>query len=174
MVLLENRPRLPASSEKGMTADIRMSSPGHESRTNERSVETMELNTIKDKQQMTWSWGKAPVFVLVVAVAVMAACLLLTSGPAHAATTFAVDRNDDPDPTTAKACTDTTPNDCSLRGTIVAANAGADTITVPASATHYTLSRAGSGEDAASTGDLDITDELTITGAGARTTSRAT
>lgn len=103
----------------------------------------------------------------------MAACLLLTSGPAHAATTFAVDRNDDPDPTTAKACTDTTPNDCSLRGAIVAANAGADTITVPASATPYTLSRAGSGEDAASTGDLDITDELTITGAGARTTSVA-
>ena len=89
--------------------------------------------------------------------------------PAHAAT-FTVDRNDDPDPATAKACT-AAPSDCSLRGAIVAANAatGADTITLP-SAT-YTLTRAGADEDAASTGDLDATDELTITGAGARATS---
>ena len=30
----------------------------------------------------------------------------------------------------------------------------------------YTLTIAGTGEDAAATGDLDITDDLTITGAG--------
>ena len=57
-----------------------------------------------------------------------------------------------------------------MRGAIVAANAaaGADDITLPAGT--YTLTRAGVSEDA-STGDLDITDELTITGAGARATS---
>lgn len=43
--------------------------------------------------------------------------------PAHAAT-FTVDRNDDPVPTTAEACTDTL-NNCSLRGAIVAVNAAA-------------------------------------------------
>jgi len=98
----------------------------------------------------------------------MAACLLLVARPAHAAT-FTVDRKDDPDPITANACT-TLPNDCSLRGAIVAANAadGTDEVTVPAN--DYTLTRAGANEEAASTGDLDITDELTITGAGARTT----
>jgi hypothetical protein len=104
--------------------------------------------------------------------ALIAAYLMLAAKPAHATTTFTVDRNDDPDPTTAKACT-AAPNDCSLRGAIVAANAaaGADAITLPAGT--YILSRAGANEDAASTGDLDITDELTITGAGARTTSVA-
>ena len=35
---------------------------------------------------------------------------------------------------------------------------------------NYTLSISGSGEDAAFTGDLDITDDLTITGAGWATT----
>lgn len=56
--------------------------------------------------------------------------------------------------------------DCSLREAITAANAsaGADTITVPAGT--YTLSIAGTGEDANASGDLDITDDLTINGAG--------
>ena len=54
--------------------------------------------------------------------------------------------------------------DCSLREAIGAANAlaGADTITVPAGT--YTLSIAGTGEDANATGDLDISDDLTING----------
>jgi CSLREA domain-containing protein len=69
--------------------------------------------------------------------------------------------------------------DCSLREAIQAANtdaavdactagSGADTIDVPAGT--YTLSIAGAGEDANATGDLDITDDLTINGAGAPTT----
>ncbi|MDQ5827170.1 MAG: Ig-like domain-containing protein [Chloroflexota bacterium] len=105
------------------------------------------------------------------AAAIMALCLLLVAKPAHAAT-FTVDRNDDPDPAIAKACT-AAPSDCSLRGAIVATNAasGADGITLAAET--YTLSREGVNEDAASTGDLDVTDELTITGAGARATSVA-
>jgi CSLREA domain-containing protein len=65
--------------------------------------------------------------------------------------------------------------DCSLREAIEAANtdavfdgctagSGADTIVLPAGT--YTLSIAGAGEDANATGDLDITDDLTIDGAG--------
>jgi hypothetical protein len=58
----------------------------------------------------------------------------------------------------------------SLRQAIIDANAnpGPDTINLPAGT--YTLSIAGTGEDAAATGDLDITDDLTISGAGAATT----
>jgi len=58
----------------------------------------------------------------------------------------------------------------SLRQAILDANAspGPDTINLPAGT--YTLSIAGTGEDAAATGDLDITDNLTITGADQATT----
>lgn len=65
--------------------------------------------------------------------------------------------------------------DCSLREAIQAANtdtavdgcaagSGADTITLPPGT--YVLTITGSGEDANQTGDLDITDALTIVGAG--------
>jgi CSLREA domain-containing protein len=61
-------------------------------------------------------------------------------------------------------------SDCSLREAIIAANAnaGADVITLPAG--HYTLTIAGTNEDAGATGDLDIVGDLTINGAGASTT----
>jgi len=57
--------------------------------------------------------------------------------------------------------------DCSLREAIDNANAcaGAQTINLPAGG--YTLTLAGAGEDANATGDLDITDDLTILGTGA-------
>ena len=68
---------------------------------------------------------------------------------------------------------------CSLREAIKAANtnlavdtctagSGADTIILPAGT--YTLTITGADEDANATGDLDITDSLTINGAGAGTT----
>lgn len=60
---------------------------------------------------------------------------------------------------------------CTLRAAIQAANATpniADTINLPAGTYFLTLS--GTDEDAAATGDLDITDELTITGAGSDST----
>ncbi|MCH7576547.1 MAG: CSLREA domain-containing protein, partial [Chloroflexi bacterium] len=71
-------------------------------------------------------------------------------------------------------------NDCSLREAITAANtdaavdactagSGPDTIDLPAGT--YTLSIAGNDEDAAATGDLDITDDLTLAGADAATTT---
>ncbi len=63
-----------------------------------------------------------------------------------------------------------TPGEITLRAAIMESNAvaGGDTITLPAGT--YALRIAGPGEDAAATGDLDITDDLTITGAGAGTT----
>ncbi|MCP4248991.1 MAG: CSLREA domain-containing protein, partial [bacterium] len=55
---------------------------------------------------------------------------------------------------------------CTLRAAIMEANAlaGEDTIEVPAGV--YLLSLVGDAEDAAMTGDLDITDPLRILGAG--------
>jgi CSLREA domain-containing protein len=60
--------------------------------------------------------------------------------------------------------------DCSLREAVIAANAlaGADTIVVPAGT--YVLTLVGANEDASATGDLDITDLVTLNGAGAATT----
>jgi CSLREA domain-containing protein len=59
---------------------------------------------------------------------------------------------------------------CTLRAAIQVANTlpGPDTIILPSGT--YTLTIPGQGEDAAAAGDLDITDDLTITGAGAATT----
>jgi CSLREA domain-containing protein len=59
---------------------------------------------------------------------------------------------------------------CTLRAAMQEANAtaGADEIVVPAGT--VTLTIAGAFEDAAATGDLDITDDLTVTGAGASVT----
>src|SRR5438552_11261520 len=60
-------------------------------------------------------------------------------------------------------------SDCSLREAIRAANAaaGADTISIPAGT--YTLTLAGS-DDNANLGDLDVTGPLTINGAGQAST----
>jgi hypothetical protein len=70
------------------------------------------------------------------------------------------------DSNTASACT-SAPNDCSLRGAIIASNstvAVIDTISVPAGT--YTLSVTVSAGDDQSYGDLDITAPVTIKGAG--------
>ena len=59
---------------------------------------------------------------------------------------------------------------CTLRAAVQEANAlaGADTISLPAGT--YTLGVPGAGENAAVSGDLDITGSLEITGEGAETT----
>ncbi len=85
--------------------------------------------------------------------------------------TLNVDRTDDT--AAATACT-AAPNDCSLRGAIIAANAdlGADPVIInlqPATTYNLTLANA-TQENAAATGDLDITTGLhsvTIVGGGA-------
>src|ERR671930_1669239 len=86
------------------------------------------------------------------------------------ATTFDVDRTDDT--AAASACT-AAPNDCSLRGAVIAANAdvSADPVIInlqPATTYNLTLTNA-TQENAAATGDLDITTTLhsvTIAGGG--------
>jgi hypothetical protein len=62
------------------------------------------------------------------------------------------------------------PADCSLREAIISANVspGPDSFTLPTGT--YTLSIQGQGENAAATGDLDITGDLMITGAGPAST----
>lgn len=89
----------------------------------------------------------------------VAAAVFVAAAPANAAV-FEVDVREDPTP---DGCT---AGDCSLREAVLAANAepGPDTITLAAGS--YRLSLEGSDEDAAATGDLDVTDELTIQGTG--------
>ena len=93
----------------------------------------------------------------------------------------AVEREFAPDPIVVNTTQDelNSDGDCALREAIRAANtdlpvdacgagAGPDNISVPAGT--YVLAIAGAGEDAAATGDLDITADLTISGADAATT----
>jgi CSLREA domain-containing protein len=82
----------------------------------------------------------------------------ISIGPAQAAG-FTVTRTDDPTP---NGCQ---PSDCSLREAIIAANAAPDADVIALENTFYVLSRSGVDETAGA-GDLDITSDLTITGAG--------
>lgn len=92
-------------------------------------------------------------------------CLLLSTAITGYAATFTVNTtNDTPDANTGDGiCADASGN-CSLRAAIMQANAlvGADVINVPAGT--YMLTIAGAGENSCATGDLDITDDLTIVG----------
>lgn len=65
----------------------------------------------------------------------------------------------------------TTGNTCTIRAAIMETNAlpGTDTITIPSG--FYTLALGNAGEDAAAEGDLDILDDLVITGDDAATTT---
>jgi CSLREA domain-containing protein len=60
-------------------------------------------------------------------------------------------------------------SDCSLREAVIAANANANPDTIVLAAGTYTLTRTGE-DSTASNGDLDITNPLTLTGAGANLT----
>jgi CSLREA domain-containing protein len=88
--------------------------------------------------------------------------------PAAAAGEFVVNSTADmvdANPGDGQCETDIT-GDCTLRAAVQEANEleGADTISIPAGV--YTLTMEGAGEDLALSGDLDITDQVTITGAG--------
>src|SRR5213594_2586334 len=98
------------------------------------------------------------------------ASLLLAVAPAAAAMFTVNDTADAVDAAPGDGTCATAGARCTLRAAIQEANAhtGADTIMVPAGT--YLLTIPGRGEDAAATGDLDITDDVTITGAGAGTT----
>jgi hypothetical protein len=76
-----------------------------------------------DKTMWTGRARTLAFFVLALSAAVLIA-LVLMAGPAPAATTFTVDRSDDPDLSTTPTADDctTAADDCSLRGAITAAN----------------------------------------------------
>ncbi len=97
--------------------------------------------------------------------------LALRSSPASAALNFVVNSTADAvDANPGDGLCQTSGGACTLRAAVQEANAspGADTISLPAGT--YTLSISGAGEDAAASGDLDISDDLTISGAGSGTT----
>src|SRR5262249_53847315 len=99
--------------------------------------------------------------------------LVLSVQPAFAAS-FAVNSTADTvdvNPGTG-VCADAA-NNCTLRAAIMETNAlpGADTIMLPAGTYLLTLPNAGGvNEDMDATGDLDVTDSLTINGAGSGST----
>jgi len=80
--------------------------------------------------------------------------------PSYCDSTFVVTKFND---TNDGACD----GDCSLREAVIGSNvcSGTQTIQVPAGS--YALSIAGTGEDVAATGDLDITEDAIIIGVGA-------
>jgi predicted outer membrane repeat protein len=85
--------------------------------------------------------------------------------------TFTVTANNDlVDVTPGDGVCETVAGSCTLRAAIMEANThvGADTIIVPAAT--YFLIIPGIDEDLGATGDLDVTESLTITGAGSSTT----
>jgi CSLREA domain-containing protein len=101
------------------------------------------------------------VCVLLVMLAVMnSACSLTDIFARLCAGPFVVTKLTD---TNDGLCTST---DCSLREAVVMSNGcpGTQTVRIPAGT--YTLTRSGAGEEAGSTGDLDITDSAAILGEG--------
>lgn len=91
--------------------------------------------------------------------------------PARARTIFNVNSTVDAvDAVPGDGLCETVSGECTLRAAIQEANAlaGADSIRLPEGT--YTLTLGGSDEDLAATGDLDITEELTITGMGSPNT----
>ena len=99
-------------------------------------------------------------------VARIAALFLVACASARAAT-FEVDTGTDSvdaDPGDG-VCADADGH-CSLRAAIVEANALAGEDTIELAAGKFALTIAGTDEDAAATGDLDITDDVSIEGAG--------
>lgn len=106
------------------------------------------------------------ILTLTLAVVVIAGITAWRTTRTEAGTVIEVDRNDD---VIASACT-AADDDCSLRGAISLANLlpGLDTIQVPADT--YTLTIPGAGNDNNATGDLDITDAVSISGDGENNT----
>ena len=103
-------------------------------------------------------------FGLLTFIATATVAFTLLPASSASAAIFTVDRFDDPFPD--QVCSESVANDCSLRDAVMAANAspGPDAIVLPAGLYH--LTRVGDLEDAALTGDLDVTDNTIITGAG--------
>src|SRR5262249_34212649 len=92
------------------------------------------------------------------------------AAPVHAVTFVVNSINDAVDAKPGDGVCATKSGACTLRAAMQEANAltGADAIMVPAGS--FLLTIKGSDEEAAASGDLDITEDLSITGAGDGTT----
>src|SRR2546425_4500019 len=113
------------------------------------------------------STQRAPRIVLLVFASLIAP---VPASPGRAAT-FTVDTPlDVVDALPGDGVCATAAGSCSLRAAVQESRAllGPDTIILPSGI--YTLTIAGAGNNSATSGDLDISEELTIVGAGARTT----
>lgn len=101
------------------------------------------------------------------ATTLVSAALTLSAGPANAANFVVNSLIDDVDSTPGDATCLTAGGVCTLRAAVQEANAlaGGDAIYIAAVGT-IELSISGAGEDAAATGDLDITGGVTIYGSG--------
>jgi CSLREA domain-containing protein len=94
----------------------------------------------------------------------------ISATPANAAV-FAVDTTADVvDDNIGDGICATAGGDCTLRAAIQEANSTAATDTVNLNPGTYTLTIAGDGENAAATGDLDVTEDLVINGSNAGAT----
>jgi hypothetical protein len=111
------------------------------------------------------------IFLGVFVMLVLGCVVILGAAPVRSDVSFTVDDPADAlDANPGDGICATAGGGCTLRAAIMETNAlaGADTVVLPSAV--YTLTIGGSGEDMATMGDLDITDDLTITGAGADTT----
>lgn len=117
---------------------------------------------------------RRPLTTLVVMLAMLLGLAVAVVAPPAEAVSISVTRTDDPVPGTPGQCGSPATNgsnDCSLRQAVRRANdlTGADMIVLPAGT--YNLTRTDAVEDDdATVGDIDVTDDLTITGAGRTTT----
>ena len=115
------------------------------------------------------SGGVVPGTRLLAAImVVLALAAVLRPSEASAQTTFTVNSVSDAiDVSPGDGTCGTAAGDCTLRAAVIEANSlpGDDTVAFGVLGT-FALGRPGSGEDASLTGDLDITDDLTITGNG--------
>jgi CSLREA domain-containing protein len=91
---------------------------------------------------------------------------LLLALPASAATFHVDSEADEPDVSPGDGVCASANDGCTLRAAVQEANAlaGADTIRIPAG--KYDLTHTGAGEDAAATGDLDVSGRLRVVGVG--------
>jgi CSLREA domain-containing protein len=121
-------------------------------------------------ESMTYRVAYAPFFLALCILAILLAAVRLEAEPAATITVNNTGDATDAAPGDTVCETATGNNICTLRAAIQEANAlaGDDMITIPAG--HYHLALAGTGEDVAATGDLDIVDNLTISGAGSSST----
>jgi CSLREA domain-containing protein len=109
--------------------------------------------------------------LLLLLVALVVAPWTAPARPVHAAGFTANSTADEPDANPGDGVCASRPSGfCTLRAAVMEANAlpGPDTITLPAG--RYLFNLTGADEAAAATGDLDITDAVTIIGASVATT----